>query len=320
MPKDNPFSDNPFGTAQDDPFAAHAASTGAAGGGGKSSAWGNGGAWGANNGEVYAGASAPATNAFTASSGTGGGSNRKDLLDIKEKELAAREAELNRREEELRKAGALVPKKNWPICYPILHHDIAGDVPAEKQRMVRQAYFSWLGFLIAVTFNWFGALMALCIIDPNNGRLPGFLLANIYWFAGLPGAWILWYIRVYNASRNDRAFTYAWFFLTFLVHIAFCVWASVSPPLIYKNDWGHAGFITGIGAFDSSNFVGVVYMIGGSLWALEAVWSIWVIKTVYSSFRGSGGTTRLKQEAAQSAVRHGMKQAGNRSNVGAGDV
>lgn len=58
--------------------------------------------------------------------------------------------------------------------------------------MVRQAYFSWLGFLIAVTFNWFGALMALCIIDPNNGRLPGFLLANIYWFAGLPGAWILW--------------------------------------------------------------------------------------------------------------------------------
>lgn len=66
------------------------------------------------------------------SSGTGGGSNRKDLLDIKEKELAAREAELNRREEELRKAGALVPKKNWPICYPILHHDIAGDVSSTQ--------------------------------------------------------------------------------------------------------------------------------------------------------------------------------------------
>ena len=63
-----------------------------------------------------------------AQSGAGGLKGRAEQLDLKEKELNAREAELARKEEELRKAGALVPKKNWPICYPILHHDIAGDV------------------------------------------------------------------------------------------------------------------------------------------------------------------------------------------------
>ena len=62
---------------------------------------------------------------------TGGGGNyssRAEQLDLKEKELNAREAELKQREEELRRAGGLTKKKNWPRCYPIAHHDIAGDV------------------------------------------------------------------------------------------------------------------------------------------------------------------------------------------------
>ena len=53
---------------------------------------------------------------------------RKDQLDLKEKELAAREADIKKAEEDLRKAGVLKPKKNWPRCYPITHHDIAGEV------------------------------------------------------------------------------------------------------------------------------------------------------------------------------------------------
>lgn len=94
-------------------------------------------------------------------------------------------------------------------------------------------------------------------------------------------------MRLYNASKNDRALTYAWFFLMYLVHIAFCTWAAISPPLIYSHDWGHAGFITGIDAFDDSTFVGVVYMIGGGLWAIEVLWSIWVLKVVGTLSPGS---------------------------------
>jgi hypothetical protein len=58
--------------------------------------------------------------------------------------------------------------------------------------MVTYCYWAFLGFFVAVTFNWFGSLMALCVINPGSGRIAGFLLATIYWFAGLPGAWILW--------------------------------------------------------------------------------------------------------------------------------
>lgn len=66
------------------------------------------------------------------------------------------------------------------------------QVPPANRWMVRYCYWAFLGFLIAVTWNWFGALLALCVINPSDGRLAGFLLATIYWFAGVPGAWILW--------------------------------------------------------------------------------------------------------------------------------
>lgn len=44
---------------------------------------------------------------------------------------------------ELIKSGAL-KKKNWPICYPMTYHNIPEDIPAEKQRIVRFAYASYL--------------------------------------------------------------------------------------------------------------------------------------------------------------------------------
>ena len=53
----------------------------------------------------------------------------------------------------------------------------------------------------------------------------------IYWVIGVPVAWILWYYRLYNAAKKDAAFTYAWFFLAYLVHIFWCIWSAVCAPL-----------------------------------------------------------------------------------------
>jgi len=50
---------------------------------------------------------------------------RQEQLDLKEKELNAREAELK---EQMVRDGTLKPKKNWPKFYPITNHDIAADV------------------------------------------------------------------------------------------------------------------------------------------------------------------------------------------------
>jgi hypothetical protein len=45
-------------------------------------------------------------------------------------------------------AGILIEDKNWPPFVPILHHDIARDIPAHTQQLQYYAYGSWLGTVL----------------------------------------------------------------------------------------------------------------------------------------------------------------------------
>lgn len=69
---------------------------------------------------------------------------KEAALARKEAELQAREKDLSSREADLRRAGALQPRKNWPILFPLIHHDIAGDIPQPMQHQVRLAYWCYL--------------------------------------------------------------------------------------------------------------------------------------------------------------------------------
>jgi hypothetical protein len=59
-------------------------------------------------------------------------------------------------------------------------------------------------------------------------------LAIIYFISGVPGAYVMWYRPLYRAMRTDSALKFGWFFFTYLFHIAFCVFAAVAPPIIFK--------------------------------------------------------------------------------------
>ena len=56
---------------------------------------------------------------------------RQEQLDLKEKELNAREQELKRQQEQMIADGTLKPIKNWPKCYPVTKHDIDGEVKTQ---------------------------------------------------------------------------------------------------------------------------------------------------------------------------------------------
>jgi hypothetical protein len=36
-------------------------------------------------------------------------------------------------------------EKNWPPFFPIIHHDIANEIPANVQKLQYLAFASWLG-------------------------------------------------------------------------------------------------------------------------------------------------------------------------------
>ncbi|XP_078432416.1 secretory carrier-associated membrane protein 2-like [Wolffia australiana] len=218
-------------------------------------------------------------------------------LQAKETELRKREEALKRREEAASRAGIVIEEKNWPPFFPIIHHDIANEIPIHLQRIQYFAFASFLGLtlclfwnVIAVSANWI-----------KGGGVKIWFLAIIYLISGVPGAYVLWYRPLYRASKTDSALKFGWFFLFYMIHIVFVIYAAVAPPIIF-NGRSFTGILPAISVIDRSIIVGIFYFVGFGLFCLEALLSIWVIQQVYFYFRGSGKAAEMKKAAARSAM------------------
>lgn len=69
--------------------------------------------------------------------------SREEELARREEALRIREANAAQAQEDALKYG--IKKKNWPICCPITHHDIAGEIPDGSKFNVRVAYGLFYG-------------------------------------------------------------------------------------------------------------------------------------------------------------------------------
>jgi len=197
-----------------------------------------------------------------------------------ESDLRRREADIRRREEALKSAGVPMEDKNWPPFFPIIHHDIANEIPANAQKLQYLAFASWLGIVLCLFWNFIAVIV--CWIRGGDSKL--FFLATIYGMLGIPLSYLMWYRPLYRAMRTDSAFSFGWFFLCYLLHIGFCIFAAIAPPIIFRGK-----SLTGIlAAIDTSDhaIVGIFYFVGFALFCLETLVSIWVLQKVYMYFRG----------------------------------
>ncbi|XP_019440766.1 PREDICTED: secretory carrier-associated membrane protein 1-like isoform X2 [Lupinus angustifolius] len=226
--------------------------------------------------------------------------------DIKEKEkaLQAREAELKRREQELKRredaiarAGIVIEEKNWPPFIPIIHHDIPNEIPLHLQRVQYVAFTTWLGLVICLLWN----IVAVTVAWIKGDGVTNWFLAIIYFISGVPGSYVMWYRPLYRASRTDSALKFGMFFLTYGVHIAFCVFAAVAPPIVFRGK-SLTGILPALEVMIDSTLVGIFYFIGFGFFCLESLLSIWVIQQVYMYFRGSGKAATMKREAMMAAL------------------
>ncbi|XP_038995555.1 secretory carrier-associated membrane protein 3-like isoform X3 [Hibiscus syriacus] len=167
---------------------------------------------------------------------TASGGSSQDLKK-KEKELQAKEAELNRREQEVRRkeeaatrAGIVLEEKNWPPFFPIIHHDIANDIPVHLQRLQYVAFSTFLGLCLCLLWN----IVAVTTAWIRGEGVRIWFLAVIFFIAGVPGAYVLWYHPLYRAFRKESALSFGRFFLFYLVHIGFCIFAAVAPPIVFR--------------------------------------------------------------------------------------
>ncbi|KAK1378859.1 Secretory carrier-associated membrane protein [Heracleum sosnowskyi] len=229
-------------------------------------------------------------------------------LKKKERELQAREADLKKREQIVRRkeeaaqrAGIVLEDKNWPPFFPIIHHDIANEIPIHLQRLQYVAFSTYLGLVLCLFWN---------IIATTSAWIKGedpkiWFLAIIYFISGVPGGYVLWYRPLYRAFRTDSALKYSRFFLFYLVHIGFVIFAAVAPPIFLKGK-SLAGILPAVDLVGDHAIVGIFYFVGSGLFGLESVLSIWVIQQVYMYFRGSGKAAEMQREVARGALRNAI--------------
>ncbi|KAL9236749.1 hypothetical protein vseg_011383 [Gypsophila vaccaria] len=229
-------------------------------------------------------------------------------LNKKEKELLTSEAELRKREEALKRkedaakrAGIVIEENNWPPCFPIIHHDIGNDIPIHLQRLCYTAFATLLGLVLCLTWN----IVAAILYWLKLGNVGVWFAAVIYFLVCVPCAYILWYRPLYRAFRTESAFNFGWFFLFYMLHIGFVIFAAVAPPIFHKGN-SLSGILPAIGLIGINSLVGLFYFIGFGLYCIEALVSIWVLQQVYMYFRGGGKETRMRQEAARGATRAGF--------------
>ncbi|CAI9775619.1 unnamed protein product [Fraxinus pennsylvanica] len=207
----------------------------------------------------------------------------------KEKELSSWEADLSRRERDIKRredavasAGVPVDNKNWPPFFPIIHHDIANEIPVHAQRLQYLAFASWLGIVLCLVFN----VIAITVGWIKGGGVKIFFLAIIYALMGCPLSYVLWYRPLYRAMRTDSALKFSWFFLFYLIHIGFCIFAAIAPPIVFHGK-SFTGILAAIDVFSDHVLVGIFYLVGFALFCLESLLSLWVLQKIYLYFRGN---------------------------------
>ncbi|XP_033135227.1 secretory carrier-associated membrane protein 2-like isoform X2 [Brassica rapa] len=188
--------------------------------------------------------------------------SEKDLR-AKEMELQAKENELNRKEQELKrredaiaKTGVVIEEKNWPDFFPLIHHDIPNEIPIHLQKIQYVAFTTLLGLVGCLLWN----IVAVTVAWIKGGGPTIWLMSIIYFIAGVPGAYVLWYRPLYRASRTDSALKFGTFFVFYVFHIAFCGFAAVAPPVIFQGK-SLTGFLPALELLTTNAAVGVSILL-----------------------------------------------------------
>ncbi|GAB4859551.1 Secretory carrier-associated membrane protein 2, partial [Ancistrocladus abbreviatus] len=164
--------------------------------------------------------------------------------------------ELKRREEAISRAGIVIEEKNWPPFFPLIHHDISNEIPVHLQRLQYVAFTSYLGLVVCLSWN----IVAVTTAWIKGEGVKIWLLSIIYFISGVPGAYVLWYHPLYRAMRTDSALKFGLFFLLYLVHIGFCILASVAPPIIFEGK-SLTGILAAIDVLSNSALTGVSSLV-----------------------------------------------------------
>ncbi|KAI8916462.1 scamp family-domain-containing protein, partial [Entophlyctis helioformis] len=243
-------------------------------------------------------------------------------LAAKEAELQRREAELAAREAQLSgggkpqqpppKAGkpqqqqqpAVVDRSNnFPSCWPLVYHNLSVDIPPHVRHLATYLYVGWSAFVGLLLWNAVACFSMLVAHAAGvTTAASDFGLSVMYGLVLPVVSFISWYRPVYRAFARNSSLGFMVYFVFGSMHIMFCGYMALGIP-----GSGSAGGINMIAMFtDKKILAGVCCAIAFVGWAVSGLYFLVLLKRVHSAYRNGGMSMEGAQnEALQSVASNG---------------
>jgi len=224
---------------------------------------------------------------------------RADALKRREEEINRREAALDNRAQNLASreiSGSGGPPPNWPRCRPLIRHNISEDMPTpETVRLVRMAYGGWIAGYALLGYN---IVVQLAVLIQDKGASVGDFILSIVFFILLPIIWFTIYRILYRAARKTKAALYIVYWIFYFFVMLTNVFFVIGVPAT-----GAGGIFWMFDAFASGYTAsGVMLLINGVLWALLAIFCVWIFIASRIEYNRAGGLAAAKRNVKDGAI------------------
>jgi hypothetical protein len=196
-------------------------------------------------------------------------------------------------------ADDYVRKKNWPVCRPVVYHNIMRDVDDPSLRhAVRIAYYLWYVLFAAFIINTVAvssAFFTLSGADAHWSNWVGLILSLIYFGACWPLSFVV-YFMAYEGARLRSSVKMGTFFCVFPAQIILCVWLALGVPKT-----GGAGMVLLVHAWEEGEMTtAVLNVIGMLVWVFVGLASGYVLFLMWRAFRKAQASQPAQSEASTS--------------------
>jgi len=194
-----------------------------------------------------------------------------------------------------------IRKKNWPICRPILYHNIARDVDDLALRsVVRLAYALWYVLLVAFIGNALAVAAAFFSITASHwSNWIGLILSILYFCVCWPLAFVIYFLA-YEGARLRSAVKMGSFFCLYPVQIILCIWFALGIPKT-----GGGGLVLIVHAWEDNELgTGVLNIISLVLWLVIGFGSAYVLTAMWRAFKQARLGGGQKVQTAATSIEH----------------
>eukprot|EP01118_Nematostelium_gracile_P019070 TRINITY_DN8703_c0_g1_i1.p1 TRINITY_DN8703_c0_g1~~TRINITY_DN8703_c0_g1_i1.p1 ORF type:complete len:312 (-),score=72.74 TRINITY_DN8703_c0_g1_i1:13-948(-) len=182
-------------------------------------------------------------------------------------------------------------KPNFPICKPLVHHNITLDIVPDKRFFIRRAHVGWIYHCACLFLNFI--VLAWSLFTKEEGVL-GFVYAMCAFILGPPIAFCVYYL-LYRAIRTASSFFFGLWMAMFVMQVLISGFFALGLTA-----YGAAGFITMIKSFsDGKTALGIMCSISTFAWIGNVIYSVTLFIQARRAFRELGGIQAASKEFAK---------------------